>query len=417
VTKAFWDRAGIVAAFGTILLTTVSALPSIATQAGATGPPNNWTQLSPSTSPPPSELADIAYDPATSQLLLFGGESDATGPLGSTWSWTGTTWDQLSPTNSPSPRFGSDMAYDAATGQFVLFGGQGGDFIDTWTWNGSNWIELSPPTSPPLADGDLMAYDSATSQLILVLGGNDQGTGNETWSWNGTTWTDTNVGMEAIGGTMGYDPDTSQLIAQVGKNTFNWTGTTWVELRPATSPPQREEGVMAYDTALSALVLFGGEGARGALNDTWAWTGSTWTRLDPTTSPPAREDASMDYDTATGHLVLFGGLLLGSSLDDTWEYGSVPPASTTTAASVDPTSATHGESVTYGATVTAASGSPSGTVEFTIGSTKLCKAPLSAGTASCSATNAPRGTDTVTATYGGSPTFLTSSGTTTLDVS
>jgi Bacterial Ig-like domain (group 3) len=84
---------------------------------------------------------------------------------------------------------------------------------------------------------------------------------------------------------------------------------------------------------------------------------------------------------------------------------------------VVPTSSTHGESVTYSATVVATTGTPTGTIEFTIGSAKLCKATLSAGTASCSAANAPNGTDTVTATYTGSPTFLTSSGTTTLAVS
>jgi Bacterial Ig-like domain (group 3) len=116
--------------------------------------------------------------------------------------------------------------------------------------------------------------------------------------------------------------------------------------------------------------------------------------------------------------VLFGGYgyYTFDYLNDTWEYGTPPPAPTTTTASVDPTSATHGENVTYSATVTATSGTPTGTVEFTIGSGKLCKATLSAGTASCSATNAPNGMDTVTATYLGSSTYLTSSGTSNLDV-
>jgi hypothetical protein len=221
---------------------------------------------------------------------------------------------------------------------------------------------------------------------------------------------------------LAYDATTSQLIWIVGSVTYNWTGTAWTQLSPATSPAPRSGSVLAYDPATTKLLLFGGyinKGInRGVADDTWTWSGTTWTRLSPTSSPAARNDATMDYDTATDHLVLFGGYgyYTFDYLNDTWEYGTPPPASTTTTASVSPTSSTHGESVIYSATVTATSGTPTGTVEFTIGSAKLCKATLSAGTASCSTTNAPIGTDTVTATYTGSPTFQTSSGTTTLDV-
>jgi hypothetical protein len=50
-------------------------------------------------------------------------------------------WTQLSPANSPSARYGSSMAYDPATGQMLLFGGSssGGELNDTWDWDGTNW--------------------------------------------------------------------------------------------------------------------------------------------------------------------------------------------------------------------------------------------------------------------------------------
>ena len=40
------------------------------------------------------------------------------------------------------------MAYDAATGQVVVFGGDRGDYVgalsnETWTWDGSNWTRVS----------------------------------------------------------------------------------------------------------------------------------------------------------------------------------------------------------------------------------------------------------------------------------
>jgi virginiamycin B lyase len=93
-------------------------------------------------------------------------------------------------------------------------------------------------------------------------------------------------------------------------------------------------------------------------------------------------------------------------------------APTTTAPSVSPTSTNVGSSVSYSATVAPASisGTPTGTVRFGVGSTDLCTATLSAGIGSCSATNAPIGTDVVTATYSGDSIFASSSGTTPLTV-
>lgn len=46
------------------------------------------------------------------------------------------TWTQQAPSASPPARFGEGMAYDPATGNVVLFGGLGNHGFDggTWTW-------------------------------------------------------------------------------------------------------------------------------------------------------------------------------------------------------------------------------------------------------------------------------------------
>ena len=87
----------------------------------------------------------MAYDPSTSQLILFGGSTGPTS-LGDTWDWNGTTWTKLAPVDNPLARYGASMAYDPATSQLVLYGGfePGGfpaDGSDTWIWNGTNWTE------------------------------------------------------------------------------------------------------------------------------------------------------------------------------------------------------------------------------------------------------------------------------------
>jgi hypothetical protein len=91
---------------------------------------------------------------------------------------------------------------------------------------------------------------------------------------------------------------------------------------------------------------------------------------------------------------------------------------TTTSVTVRPANAAAGTSVIYLAVVTPKSGTgtPTGTITFTTGSTTLCTAILSGGVAACGATNAPVGTDTVTGKYSGGNGYATSSGTATLTV-
>ena len=62
------------------------------------------------------------------------------------------------------------------------------------------------------------------------------------------------------------------------------------------------------------------------------------------------------------------------------------------------------------------SGTPTGTVTFTTGSTSLCKAVLSGDVAACGATNAPTGSHPVTGAYSGGNGYATSSGKATLTV-
>jgi hypothetical protein len=101
-----------------------------------------WTQQAPATSPSTREGAAMAYDPATGNVVLFSGSDCGCGATlaADTWTWNGTTWTQQAPATSPPTRWVATMAYDAATSTLVLFGGQGNRerwLSDTWAW-GSN---------------------------------------------------------------------------------------------------------------------------------------------------------------------------------------------------------------------------------------------------------------------------------------
>ena len=295
-------------------------------------PAPNWTELSPATSPAAREASSMAYDPATDQMLLFGGSGP--GDLGDTWIWSGTTWTQLSPATSPSARTWASMAYDPATEQMLLFGGNSANTLigDTWAWNGTTWTELSPATSPAAREASSMAYDPATDQMLL-FGGSGPGDLGDTWIWSGTTWTQLSPATSPSARTwasMAYDPATGQMLLFGGNSantligdTWAWNGTTWTELSPATSPAAREASSMAYDPATDQMLLFGGSGP-GDLGDTWIWSGTTWTQLSPATSPSARTWASMAYDPATEQMLLFGGNSANTLIGDTWSYQTPP---------------------------------------------------------------------------------------------
>ena len=75
---------------------------------------------------------------------------------------------------------------------------------------------------------------------------------------------------------------------------------------PAPSP--RYNIGMAYDATHGQVVLFGGWGDSGDLDDTWTWDGTGWTKRKPAASPPARCSMGMAYDAARGEVVLFGGI-------------------------------------------------------------------------------------------------------------
>ena len=94
---------------------------------------------------------------------------------------------------------------------------------------------------------------------------------------------------------------------------------TWVQLTIATPPPARYAGSMAFDPVSRKIVLFGGKGASGLMNDTWLFDGTNWTLVQTPTAPPARYGAAFAYDKATKKMVLFGGVQsLHVFFSDTW---------------------------------------------------------------------------------------------------
>jgi hypothetical protein len=299
---------------------------------------------------PPRSAAAMAYDGATGQLVLFGGDTvNGKGvALGDTWIWNGTTWSQDDVSPSPAGRIGAAMAYDPASKQLLLFSGTGGTpQDDTWIWDGVAWHQLRPATSPPPRTDAAIAYDPSIGRIVMFGGWNPASSGqpmyDDTWTWDGTNWTKLlpstapPARAEAV---MAYDAVSHTLVMFGGEGEVTpYSNETWVfDGRAwslahfplgATQPAARDATVMAADDANQTIVLFGGEENGGNNNDTWIWNDSEWIQVHPRNVPPARgvqtESGMMAYDPELRVDVLYGGPVANpqGSLGDTWTWNGV----------------------------------------------------------------------------------------------
>jgi hypothetical protein len=92
------------------------------------------------------------------------------------------------------------------------------------------------------------------------------------------------------------------------------------------------------------------------------------------------------------------------------------PASTPVASTTSLTAVTSGEQVSVSATVTGGAGTPTGQVVFTEGTRALGSSTLDSSGRAFLAVTMARGTHTITAAYSGSPTYLSSTAATQVDV-
>lgn len=258
-----------------------------------------WTEL-PSTSAPKFDTALLTYDPTDNDVVLFGGcgtESNQT------WTYAGGVWQNVTTPVAPPAREAASLAYDPSTKGVVLFGGYvyfnltvgaGFQSNDTWEFQHGVWHNITSRLAPPARDLDGMASDTFDNEVLLF--GGEGGlirtvTGGECCLPLSDTWT--------------------------------FANGLWSNASSSFGPSARTMPALADDPAGQAVVLFGGEKAPVApegspLNDTWGFSAGRWQNLTIGGNPPARAGADLVYDPLDGSLVLFGGEGFNGPLNDTW---------------------------------------------------------------------------------------------------
>lgn len=328
-TSSSSDAAGAVAdpvqaaASGTPALTAQPAAPAPQPAAHESGPQAPGPRYSPA----------MAYDGARGEVVLFGGAAGFFRDVvfSDTWTLVGHRWTQRATVHSPSPRSDAEMAYDPAHHQVVLFGGRGPGLqllTDTWLWDGADWTQAAPAVTPASTLDQGITFFAGT-HTVLMLSEHFPGP-SHLYSWDGTNWTDLTPGGGPPGipgqGGLSVDPVRGVVVLlgdhEGGGTLLHWEfdGRTWTQ-RDIVTPPERSLIQTVTDERDHTIVMFGGTGH----NDTWTWDGSRWTQQFPRHSPPVRTSTGpmpgMVYADEQHEVVVFGGFVDGvGALNDTWTW-------------------------------------------------------------------------------------------------
>ncbi len=239
--------------------------------------------------------AGLADDPADGYSMMFGGCTSwnfgVTPPvcnalINDTWTFKGGTWTQLTPPTAPSPRYLSQMAYDPATREIVLFGGlvtgASGNPIavdDTWTYSAGTWTNVtgSAGTAPPPTAAGTLSYVSSVGGLVLFGGGTaSMSADGQSWSFVNGVWSRLHpetaptprlgasfaTSFTGTGGVLwgGYQNGTGAALS--------YANDTWV---PGTSPlVQATETPATTDAGLA--VAFGSTVSGGQSPYAYSWS-------------------------------------------------------------------------------------------------------------------------------------------------
>jgi M6 family metalloprotease-like protein len=150
-----------------------------------------WTLVAPSGAGPwPDWAARMTTDPSRGVVVLY--------QPGDTWEWNGATWAELPDAQTPELYY-TDIAYDPASGAVLLFGawGEQGPIRETWIFRDGRWAQASPGNAPS-ARSSAELYTDPTTGHAMVFGGDDGSTAfGDLWRWTGNAWV-----MEEICSTM-----------------------------------------------------------------------------------------------------------------------------------------------------------------------------------------------------------------------
>ncbi|MBT3342198.1 MAG: T9SS type A sorting domain-containing protein [Gemmatimonadetes bacterium] len=269
-----------------------------------------WSQL-PTTgsAPSPRHTHNAVYDERTNEMLIWSGRSiDANGSQlhndVHALDLATLSWRQIEPsTDPPVARYGTAAVFDAVSGEMVNFAGftERGRFDDTWRLNPATgaWREVVTDERPGQRCLHAGALDAKGDRMIIFGGQRGNDALDDAWSLDLRTDTWRSLPSLPAGGrrfpAVAFDARSGQFLTFGGERDGERFSDLWALTFDAPADPSkarwhmmgeqgagpvaRDRAVLIYDTKRHRLVLFGGTGTSGHLNDTWTFSLPTPTAI------------------------------------------------------------------------------------------------------------------------------------------
>jgi uncharacterized protein (TIGR03437 family) len=268
----------------------------------------SWAKLATAGTPPAGRLGfDAVYDPVGHQMVIWAGQG--AGFFDDTWTLNLDTleWRNVTPAQRPKARYGSASIFDPVSRSLVQFAGftsESGRFQDTQSFGLATnaWTDWTPAGNKPQVRCLLTAAFDTTNRRMIIYGGQRNGALDDIWS-------------------------------------FDLASRTWTNLTPANRPAGRWFASSFIDRD-GRFLLFGGFATTGNSNETWSFDfqSNQWTKLEIGQPPSPRNGMMSAYVEGEDRLIVFGGTGNSGLLNDVWELRrSAPPTALTavSAASFD----------------------------------------------------------------------------------
>ena len=252
-------------------------------------------------SPPASEDHAAIFDPISYRMIIHGGENGPT--WNHTWALDLNTYRWRNMTHKSSPaREDHTAIFDSRGKRMVIFGGKDNDYTNIWeVWSldldpssptFEQWLDLTVEENHAPGRSDHIAvYDSLKNRMIIYGG---------------------------------WDKDFKQYFGDTWA--FNFDANKWKRIKTKkSSPPKRRHVVGAIDPNRNWLIIAGGFGEQGYLNDVWAFDLMYDTWLNITPGPQPRLDHQAIFDPVKKSVVIYGGdARLPAKFHDLWEIDIRP---------------------------------------------------------------------------------------------
>ncbi len=255
---------------------------------------NTWREVKASPSPEARFGHSAAFDPKSKRVLIFAGQ--AGGFFNDVWAFDAAkeTWQKLETKGAaPAQRYGSSAIVDTRTNQLIITHGfASGRFDDTFALDlaTSTWSAIAPRDVVPLKRCLHEAVYDAKADRMILFGGCSSGFGpcpqGDLWSldvndkdWNEVSPRGIKPSPRSNPALAGDDKGRMILFGGLTKDgpsaevwSFDVASGEWTSLAiSGDAPSARSSHDGVWNPATGKVVVFGGKGKSGALNDMWVF--------------------------------------------------------------------------------------------------------------------------------------------------